>query len=59
MTKNKNKKTLFAFLLGIVAVYSIWTAIQNISTEFKLPLPILVIIILIAYLLWSDKDISE
>jgi putative effector of murein hydrolase LrgA (UPF0299 family) len=59
MTKNKNKKTLLAFLMGIAIVYGAWNSIQNISKDFSIPIPILALIMLIIYLVWTDKDISE
>ena len=50
----KQKKTVMAFLLLLTAVYGAWITIQDISSEFNIPLPILAIIILIIYLIWSD-----
>jgi len=54
LTRKKEKKTVIAFMMGIAALYSSWVAVEGISQKSNIPLPILLIIILIVYLIWKD-----
>lgn len=52
----KTKKTLISFLLLISALWGAYTVAVNASTEFQIPLPVVIIVILVIYLLWKDDN---
>jgi len=52
----RKKKTVIAFLMLIVALYSAWNTIKGISQEFNIPIPMVLIAILILYIFWKEEE---
>jgi putative effector of murein hydrolase LrgA (UPF0299 family) len=52
----KKKKTVLSFLLLITAIYGFFNIMKDVSQEFEIPLPILILGVLLLYLLWSDEE---
>ena len=51
----KKKKSIIAFLMVLTFLWQVWSMLGDVSQEFNIPIPILLLIILALYLLWQDE----